>query len=713
MLLSQLKVGAAVAVFLIALVGLALGIGTPGQDQGGASQTLRMEKSLTTPATSPDRAKDEKPVDPDALITYRGRVLDPYGHPLAGAALSVVRYGPWQPDPTLPLATSNIEGRFHFTLSKSVFNRDYSDNPWLHVPVLARRPGYAFGLSRGRDNRGEITLQLASDSVPVSGRIIDLQGRPLVGVTVTVISVRVPAQGSLDGWLKALEDRKEFHNLEHEFLPTSLSPQPDPPIIPPVKSGADGRFVIHGIGQERVATLEIHGETIETVQIVVRTRPGATIRVPGYAGPLADELITIYGATFEHAAGPTRPIEGVVRDIDTQKPLAGIMIHGERSIGNPIEYVQAITDAQGRYRLVGLPRGREGYVVAVAPVDFPIHGYLKAALKVPRDENLPYLRARVEVGEASGTGPIRLDINLKRGVWVTGRVIEEETGKPVRAQVEYFVFVDNPHLDDYPAFRWSMIHPQFAGRDGVFHFVAFPGPGVIAARAKDVYIQGAGVDTFKHKPENGFLNTHPYNAVPTNHHTVAEIDPATGTVSMNRDLVLQRGRSLSVTVLGPDGKPLTGNQVAGLRDMGYWETPSPEASSYTILSLKPGKARVLTFLNSKRGLTGQLVLRGDETKPQTITLRTWGVLTGRVVDDEGQPWSVEARLYPFNLPGGYPKIGKDGRFRLEGLIPGISYTLQLLEKGTTLGGFVVKEVRVGPGEVRDIGDVVPQPRKNP
>ena len=61
--------------------------------------------------------------------------------------------------------------------------------------------------------------------------------------------------------------------------------------------------------------------------------------------------------------------------------------------------------------------------------------------------------AGIKVGGPGGTGPIKLDINLKRGVWVTGRVIEADTGKPVRAQVEYYVFADNPHQEGYPAFR--------------------------------------------------------------------------------------------------------------------------------------------------------------------------------------------------------------------------------------------------------------------
>ncbi len=320
------------------------------------------------------------------------------------------------------------------------------------------------------------------------------------------------------------------------------------------------------------------------------------------------------------------------------------------------------------------------------------------------------MRARVAVGDPGGREPVKLDINLKRGVWVSGRVLEEDTRKPVCAQVEYFVFADNPHLDDSPDFRWSMIPSHFSGRDGVFHFVAFPGSGVLAARAtEDGYIMAAGLEDFKHKSESGLYQTHPYFVAPTNYHAVAEIDPAPGTVSMNRDLLLQRGRSLTVSVFGPDGKPLTGNQVAGLKDMGYWETPRPEDSTYTILSLRPGKGRTLTFLNRGRGLTGELVLGGNESSPQTITLQPWGVLTGRIVDARGEPATEESQLYPFNLPGGYPKIGKDGRFRLEGLVPGKSYTLRLLEQGYMLGQFVVKDLKVGAGEIKDLGDILPQP----
>ena len=312
-------------------------------------------------------------------------------------------------------------------------------------------------------------------------------------------------------------------------------------------------------------------------------------------------------------------------------------------------------------------------------------------------------------------GPITLDIDLKRGVWLTGRVIEEDTGKPVPAQIEYYVFQDNPNQEGYPAFRGTLPNGHYATRDGAFQFVAFPVPGLLVADASgNEYIKGAGADVIKHKTKYKYLETSPNGIVPSEHHVLAEIDPAPGTVSMNRDLLMKRGRSLAVTVLGPDGNPLSGNEVAGLGDWGYdhhWEKAlPPEASTFTIHGLRPGKQRTVTFLNPKRGLAGQLILRGDESQPQTITLQPWGVLTGRIVDDEGQPCNTGDALLGVRLPFQESRIPKDGRFRIEGLVPGKSYTLELI-RGSMLVNLVVENVKVDPGEVKDLGDVVPRAPK--
>ena len=67
--------------------------------------------------------------------------------------------------------------------------------------------------------------------------------------------------------------------------------------------------------------------------------------------------------------------------------------------------------------------------MAVPPCDFGVYGSRKTDLKVPPDEELPYSASQGAVEEERGTGPLRLDISMKRGVWVTGRVIDKATGK--------------------------------------------------------------------------------------------------------------------------------------------------------------------------------------------------------------------------------------------------------------------------------------------
>src|SRR5439155_996400 len=59
-------------------------------------------------------------------------------------------------------------------------------------------------------------------------------------------------------------------------------------------------------------------------------------------------------ASFKHAAGPTKPIIGVVRDKDTKKPLAGATIQSYKLASSPmhgIDFIKTTTDEHGRYRL--------------------------------------------------------------------------------------------------------------------------------------------------------------------------------------------------------------------------------------------------------------------------------------------------------------------------------------------------------------------------
>ncbi len=92
---------------------------------------------------------------------------------------------------------------------------------------------------------------------------------------------------------------------------------------------------------------------------------------------------TYHARRFEHAAAPTRPIEGVIRDQDTGRPIAGILLHGmvfERRSSIWQDGVEATTDAQGHYRLTGLSKG-PAYKLFLEPgAGLP---YIKATFRVP------------------------------------------------------------------------------------------------------------------------------------------------------------------------------------------------------------------------------------------------------------------------------------------------------------------------------------------
>jgi hypothetical protein len=63
--------------------------------------------------------------------------------------------------------------------------------------------------------------------------------------------------------------------------------------------------------------------------------------------------------------------------------------------------------------------------------------------------------------------------------------------------------------------------------------------------------------------------------------------------------------------------------------------------------------------------------------------------------------------------GGGTSVGRDGRFRIEGLVPGLKYPAGATE-GSMYRGDLYRDVTVAPSEVKDLGDlkIVPRQRGN-
>src|SRR5262249_9059896 len=244
----------------------------------------------------------------------------------------------------------------------------------------------------------------------------------------------------------------------------------------------------------------------------------------------------------------TTPIVGVVRDKDTKKPIAGAVVTSWKLPNDSLHgrtFIRTNTDKDGRYRLVGMPRGEGGMVDVMGP------------------EGEPYLEVKKDVATGKGLESVNVDAELKRGVWIKGRVTERTTGKPVSASIEYFAFADNPYRKDAPGF-WPRLHTK---DDGTFQFIGLPGRGVIGARAyQDKYLVGVGSEKFNVKDAPASWRT--IDTVPMcmvdGHHTVVEVAPAKDAESLTCDITLDPGRTLTGIVVGPDGKPLPGARMGGV-----------------------------------------------------------------------------------------------------------------------------------------------------
>ena len=126
-------------------------------------------------------------------------MLDPDGKPVAGAGVYVRHYAEdqWLPiDPMAArqkgrVAATDADGRFHFELDKGASDVTYGDTGWHKAQIAVAAPGFAPAWVDAGElvKRGEATLRLVRDDVPVRGRVLDSQGRPVAGVVVRIRAI--------------------------------------------------------------------------------------------------------------------------------------------------------------------------------------------------------------------------------------------------------------------------------------------------------------------------------------------------------------------------------------------------------------------------------------------------------------------------------------------------------------------------------------------
>jgi len=219
-----------------------------------------------------------------------------------------------------------------------------------------------------------------ASSVPITGRVVDREGRPVSGATVRVARVVKGKGGDLKLWIEAIRQGR-FWAADNYLIDSSpITPKEKQPTA---TTDAQGRFRFEGFGAEQILALTIQGPTIASTSLAVITRR---------TDPIAARGFWIYGADFTVTVSPMRPVEGVVRDAKTRQPLAGVEIRTNwfsTSVWRAGENLRTTTNIQGRFRLVGLSKeGKNNLLI------------------VPKD-NQPYFTQEVAVANTAS-----LDLRL-------------------------------------------------------------------------------------------------------------------------------------------------------------------------------------------------------------------------------------------------------------------------------------------------------------
>jgi RNA polymerase sigma factor (sigma-70 family) len=704
MMIARLKAIASAAFVVAALTGLAAtGI---GGDEPRFSGPGRVAKVEPAPRVIVGPAKE---VEADA-IAFHGHVMAPDGKPATGARVYTVAHRTGD-DPARPIfrAKVNADGNYRFTIPRAEFD-DATDGALSSTLIfLAAADGLGpdwIGLKKPTDE--PINLRLVDDSVPISGRILDLQGRPVVGARVTRSRIDAEFTEDIDPYLKQLRE-DPWAASNHRFAKIYDGNHALPGQPSSIVTDGDGRFRLTGIGRDRIVSLMVEGPAIQSATITVMTRNAVAVSMPNDAF----RPKTVHGATFDYLISPGRALMGVIRDKRTGQPLAGVRVAGKET------NARTTTDLQGHYTLPGFPKGKSYGLMVLA------------------GQNPPYFATAQVVSDTAGLDPIEANVDCVPGIPLRLKLIDRETGRPPkRAEVSYWPLYPNAHVREVPGFAPLQSSGAYSlgilQDDGTYLLGVLPGPGAVFVRTmEEGKYRPAGVDPeafFKTPKKDEARNRDPHQfgdrrflimangagfstSLQDAYNAIVLVNPPADSAPITAEAVLERDRKREVCVLDPDGKPL-GDVIVVSTDTEATKTPNV----FLVSKLNPMRPKRLMFHHMARRLAALLMARGDEAEPYTVRMQPWGTLTGRLVDAQGKPrpgatvrstdW-LDGSDDPTSGMVRDVKSDAEGHFRIEGLIPGLSHKVYASRGEAQKNGFgvVLDYVVLKPGETRDLGDV--------
>ena len=728
MFLKKAKI-AVIVLFAVGLFAASAGVLT--------KQMLKADEETAPPSALKPAVEPAKTEQDTIEVT--GRVLDPDGKAIAKARL----YRPhWLREPPaatedgdlIALGTTDAEGRFRVKVPKPGGSSKQNLQTIPRVPGVGGGGGVGAGLTTlprpigaalhplaiiaaadgfglnwvelpTDKEPGELTVRLVKDQ-KVRGRLIDTEGHAVAGITVTVKGVGGPVADivrAFDPGVPVPETTRTLTASLNKALRVTATDK-------------EGRFEITGAGADRFALIGVNGETNVLPNIFVAMQEDfdpKKIKLSPQPGQAQ-----LFGPSFESIVLPSRPVEGTVREVGSGKPVVG----AEVSAHAGGQTAKAVTDDKGHYKLVGLPKAALSRIQVTPPNDAPL------------------LARYAEATDRPGLERVTCDVELLRGVIVKGRITDKATGKGVECQVSCSLLPDNTFAAKLTELK-SQLHPATTDGDGHFRLVTVPGPNLLVVQAAFANsFNGVSVNAYKPAQLDEAdrklvkVDKNRPNAIAVasgrsvnlqQASAVKVLDMKEGADPVTANLTLDPGKTLTVRLQDPEGKPLSGALASGVGAMPNHVVPLKD-DTCRVFALDPEKPRQLAFLHVERKLFAVVTVRGDEKEPPTVRLAATAVVTGRLLDAEGKPIAGVSIQPHCKEPADQMLVGgmdralggsqtdKEGRFRLDSVVTGMKVRFTYMKGHDLL--IEEKEANREPfksGATADLGDLRMKPRPRP
>lgn len=572
----------------------------------------------------------------DAVV-LQGRITDTAARPIRGATVAIANLLPERVFGKSLVKKETVtqkDGTFRLEVDLAEFTWPIGSDQFRaailgSTTISASAPGFGVAWIQYRNVRAGEPIELVlRPELPVVGLVVDLEGQPQAGAVIRIRNVLAANEEGFKAVLQSYRQGAAPWGPINEFdsIPADLANLPEV-----IQADDKGRFKISGIAGEHLLELEVRGSQVAVQDVLVATKKMDLMTHPKAA--MFGLFGTLHGNTPRITARASRLIRGVVRDQATQQPIAGVSVQsfsfaGTRSLGD--RRLQTETDADGRFEISGMPKGR-GNKLLIVPAD-----------------DQPYFLQEVPVDDSPGFKPIELTVEMEKGIRIRGQVTDKSTSEPVAyAIIHYFPYLDNRHAQDHPAFtdlRGPTVGYQdryTSDADGKFSIVGLPGRAIVGAVCgHTTYRMGVGAKEIEGMGENGTFPTFGVPVMPGRGwpQAMAAIEPAEDALEHEVNIELDPGSSIRITTVDPDGNEMKDYTVDGMASSAMPARPVRRAT-FEVVNLTEDETRTIVIQHKGRSLGKVLTLSAEDVGNgnMTVKLLPQATVSGQVVDRDGEP----------------------------------------------------------------------------